>query len=177
MPESLGEVVAARLALLPDRARRALVPVAVLRYPTIDLVAAGIGAPYSASQLVLEQAAAAGIAERTVYAFYFTHPLYASVVYSSTPPPERRLVHRRLAAALHDMEERACHLALAAEGPDAELAWALDAAARHADARGAPHTAFDLTEQALELTPPDQILDVERRRIQAAEYRRHASEP
>jgi predicted ATPase len=177
VPESLSEVVAARLALLPDLARRVLLPVAVLRYPTVDLVAAGIGAPYIASELALEQAAAAGIAERTVYAFHFTHPLYASVVYSSTPPPERRLVHRRLAAALHDMEEQACHLALAAEGPDAELAGALAAAASHAGARGAPDTAFDLTEQALELTPPDQIVDVERRRIQAAEYRRHASEP
>jgi predicted ATPase len=104
VPESLSEVVAARLALLPDLARRVLLPVAVLRYPTVDLVAAGIGAPYIASELALEQAAAAGIAERTVYAFHFTHPLYASVVYSSTPPPERRLVHRRLAAALHDME-------------------------------------------------------------------------
>jgi hypothetical protein len=75
------------------------------------------------------------------------------------------------------MEEQACHLALAAEGPDAELAGALAAAASHAGARVAPDTAFDLTEQALELTPPDQIVDVERRRIQAAEYRRHASEP
>ncbi|MDR2987337.1 MAG: AAA family ATPase [Nocardiopsaceae bacterium] len=177
VPESLNEVIAARLAQLPDLARRALLPLAVLRYPTVDVVAAGIGAPYSATELALEQAAAAGIAERNVYAFRVTHPLYASVVYSTTPPPERRLVHRRLAAALHDMEERACHLAPGAERPDAELAENLDAAARHADARGASDTAADLTEQARELTPPDQIVDVERRKIQGAEYRRHALEP
>lgn len=34
-----------------------------------------------------------------------------------------------------------------------------------------------MTEQALELTPPDQIIDVERSKIQAAEYRRHAIQP
>jgi tetratricopeptide (TPR) repeat protein len=102
--------------------------------------------------------------------------LFASAVYSSAPPRERRQVHRRLAAVLNDVEERAWHLARAAAAPDAELAGFIDAAAEHARARGAPEAAFDLTEQALELTPPDRTADVQQRRVRAAEYRYHAGE-
>jgi DNA-binding CsgD family transcriptional regulator len=176
VPDNLNGLVTARLALLPDRARRALLPAAVLRSPTVGLVAAGTGAPPGESRRALEQAAAAGIAEVTGSAVRFTHPLFASAVYSSSSPEERRQVHRCLAAVLEDVEERAWHLALAAAAPDTELAGILDAAADHARARGAPEAAFDLTEQALELTPPDRTADVQQRRVRAAEYRYHAGE-
>jgi DNA-binding CsgD family transcriptional regulator len=176
VPENLSGLVTARLALLPDRARHALLPAAVLRSPTVALVAAGTGTPLGGSRLALEQAAAAGIAEVTGSAVGFTHPLFASAVYASAPARERRRVHRRLAAVLEDVEERAWHLALAAAAPDADLAEILDAAAEHARARGAPEAAFDLTEQALELTPPERMIDVQQRRVRAAEYRYHAGE-
>jgi len=176
VPDNLSELIAARLALLPDPARRALLAAAVLRSPTIGLVAPGAGVPPGESRRALEQAAAAGIAEVAGSAIRFTHPLFASAVYSSAPPRERRQVHRRLAVVLDDVEERAWHLALAAEAPDADLARLLDAVAEQARARGAPETAFDLTEQALELTPPDRRADVQQRRVRAAEYRYHAGE-
>ncbi len=176
IPGNLSGIVAARLAPLPDRARRALLPAAVLRSPTVGLVAAGMGAASGQSRRALEQAAAAGIVEVTGAAVRFSHPLFASAVYSSAIPGERRQVHARLAAVLDDVEERAWHLALAAEAPDGELAAILDAAAEHARARGAPEAAFDLTEQALELTPPDKTSDVQQRRVRAAEYRYHAGE-
>ena len=176
VPDNLSEVVTARLALLPDRARRALLPAAVLRSPTVELAAVGAGMQHGASRQALEQAAAAGIAEVTGSAVRFAHPLFASSVYLSASIRERRQVHRRLAAVLEDVEERAWHLALAAAAPDAELAAILDLAADHARARGAPEAAFDLTEQALELTPPDRPTDMQQRRVRAAEYRYHAGE-
>ena len=64
-------------------------------------------------------------------------------------------MHRALASAVTDVEERARHLALAAEGPDAAIASELDAAAEHAVARGAPTAAAELCELAAELTPAD----------------------
>ena len=176
LPDGLSGLVAARLARLPERARRVLVAAAALRSPTVRLVAAGMGAPVDESRRALEQAAAAGIAELSGSAVRFTHPLFASAVYSSAAPHERRQVHRRLAAVLDDVEERAWHLALAAEAPAAELAETLDAAAEHARARGAPEAAFDLTEQALALTPPGRTAEVQQRSVRAAEYRYHAGE-
>ena len=62
---------------------------------------------------------------------------------------KRRAVHRALADAVTDLEERARHLALAAEGPDAVVASYLEAAAEQAVARGAPSAAGELYELPL----------------------------
>jgi len=177
LPDSLRALIGARVAALPERARHALLPAAALRSPTVELVTAGMDGPRDGSRQALEQAAAAGIIEVDEPRVRFTHPLFAAVVYSSAGHRERRQAHRRLAAVLDDAEERAWHLALAANGADADLANTLDAAAEHARARGAPDAAFELTEQALRLTPPGRVAEVQRRRVQAAEYHYHAGEP
>ena len=83
----------------------------------------------------------------------FAHPLLASICYEQAPLWKRRAVHRALAGAVTDVEERARHLALAAEGPDAAVAAELDAAAEQAAARGATAAAAELCELAAELTP------------------------
>jgi len=176
LPDNLRGLVAARIATLPERTRRALLPAAVLHAPTVELVAAGMGGTAAESRRALEQAAAAGIVEVGESGVRFTHPLFAAAAYSSSEPRQRRQAHRRLAAALDDVEQRAGHLALAATGADPALAEALDTAAEHARARGAPETAFELTEYALRLTPPGQIAEVQRRRVRAAEYHYHAGE-
>ena len=49
----------------------------------------------------------------------FAHPLLASICYEQAPVWKRRAVHRALAEVVTDSEERARHLALAADGPDA----------------------------------------------------------
>src|SRR5207237_49020 len=67
----------------------------------------------------------------------FSHPLLAPACYEAMPLHKRRQVHRRVAILAIDPEERARHLAIAATGPDEEIAAALDAAAAHAHARGA----------------------------------------
>jgi DNA-binding CsgD family transcriptional regulator len=176
LPDNLRGLVGARVAALPERARQALLPAAVLRSPTVELVTAGMGETAGGSRRALEQAEAAGIVEVSESHVRFTHPLFAAAVYSSAGPQERRRAHRCLAAVLDDVEERAWHLALAADGADAQLAGVLDTAAEHARARGAPEAAFELTEQALRLTPPGRVVEVQWRRVQAAEFHYHAGE-
>jgi DNA-binding CsgD family transcriptional regulator len=101
----------------------------------------------------------------------FAHPLLAAAAYQSTAETERREVHRRLAQTVEELEERARHLALAAERSDAEVADVLDRAAEHARGRGASAAAAELCEEARRLTPPDRPDDEERRTLTTARYR------
>ena len=73
----------------------------------------------------------------TVGQLSFAHPLLASAAYSQASPARRRDLHRRLAEIVAYPEERARHVALAAEGPDEEVALALEEGARSAYSRGA----------------------------------------
>ncbi len=100
----------------------------------------------------------------------FTHPLLAPVCYDDMPLFRRRRLHRRLADLDLDPEERARHLALAAAGPDEEIAATLDLAATHARGRGAAQAAAELAERAIGLTPPDALDGINRRRIAAADH-------
>ncbi len=59
----------------------------------------------------------------------FTHPLLAASVYQHADEATRRSAHAALAAVVRDPLGRARHLALAAEGADAEIAASLDEAA------------------------------------------------
>ena len=67
-----------------------------------------------------------------------------------------------------DLEESARHMALAALGPDAQVATTLATAAEHARARGAPAAAAALLEHAAQLTPADGAGVARRRLIDAA---------
>ena len=77
-------------------------------------------------------------------------------------------MHARLAEVVDDPDERARHLALAAAGPDHDVAAAVEAAARRARARGAPQAAAELWEQARRLTPASDS-DGWRRALEAGE--------
>ena len=85
----------------------------------------------------------------------FSHPLFAGAVYERASRGRRRELHRELAERLADPEERARHLALAAEEPSEEIAAALDRGAEHAYRRGAPEAAGELAEDAMRQTPPN----------------------
>ena len=67
-----------------------------------------------------------------------------------------------------DPEESARHLALAVDGPSAEVASRLEAAARFATARGAPSSAGELLELAIGLTQPDDRATLCERNLEAA---------
>jgi DNA-binding CsgD family transcriptional regulator len=169
VPEDLQQLLGSRLATLPRSARDTLLVVAAVARPSEDLVlAAADGGDHTTTGLA--SAEAAGIIERTGGRIRFSHPLFGSAVYRSASPRRRRALHLRLAKLVTDPEEHARHLALAASGPDLEVARALDEAASHSRARGAPDAAADLAELARQLTPPEEVDAIRRRSIEAAEY-------
>ncbi len=144
VPESLQALVAARVRALPAETRAALLRAAALARPDLCLVEAASLAPAEEAGLVR-----IGAGDQVEFA----HPLFASAVYSSTPLARRREAHRELAAAVADPEEIVRHLALACDGPDAEVAGALRGAAQRARTRGAPETAAELAQLAIRLLP------------------------
>ena len=103
--------------------------------------------------------------------------MLASACYAGVPLPRRRRLHQRLARLDVGLEERARHLAIAATGPDDEIAASLDAAAALAAARGAVQAAAELGQRAVALTPPEPLEALNRRRIDAASYCRRAGDP
>ncbi len=164
---NLRELVRARLARLPRSASETLLPAAALSHPTVALVERAVGSEHVDSDL--ESAVQAGVIEIHGDVISFTHPLLASIPFSDAPPRVRRGVHRRLAAVVIEREERARHLALAAESPDAQVAAELEDAAMRAYSRGAVAAAAALAEQAFRLTPPELATETHRRVLVAAD--------
>ena len=172
VPESLNELLGGRLARLPTDTGDVVLFAAALARPTVELVVAAHGHRETVVD-ALETAAREGVVELDDSRLRFAHPLLASICYEQAPIWKRRAIHGALARALSDVEERARHMALAAEGPDAVVASYLDAAAEQAAARGATGSAAELSELAAELTPDDPAL-VRQRLVQAANYHRLA---
>lgn len=152
LPESLGGLVRERLAALSTDARDVSVHAAALSHPTAALLETVLGAERARAGLTA--ARGASVVAAADDPIRFTHPLLASEVYASVGEDDRRDLHRRLAAVVAEPGEVARHLALGATGPDPDVATALDAAATHAHARGAPDAAAELSELAAGLTPP-----------------------
>lgn len=168
VPESLIELIHDRLLALPDRTRSALLTVAVASRPSLALVGATIGGPGRAAA-ALDPAVRAGVVVVTTGRIRFTHPLLGAVHYSQSALADRLRAHLDVAKVVSDPEERARHMALAAEGPDREVADALDAASLRASGRGAPDSAADLAELALAMTPSSRRHDLARRLVRAGE--------
>jgi DNA-binding CsgD family transcriptional regulator len=169
VPEDLQQLLSARLAALPTSARLPLLAIAATSQPTEELALAAVGAN-EGSRGGLAKAEAAGVIERSDGRVRFSHPLLGSTVYLNALPRERRDMHLRLAELSDEPEERARHLALGSDGPDDDVARALDEAARHSRARGAPDAAADLAELARQLTPLENVIELRRRSLEAAEF-------
>lgn len=171
IPVDLHALLRERLARLPGRTRALLVTAAALPRPTVDLLEAATG---SLDEVAadLERALQARVIELEQDQVRFSHPLLASVCYADASPRRRRQAHARLAEIVDGPEARARHLALAAEGPDEEVALALDEAARQAIVRGAPLAAAELSEMAAQATAREQEASW-RRRLKAAARARH----
>jgi len=168
VPETLEELVRARLSGLPASALEALALAAAfgtLSEPLLEQAGVAPGA--------LDPALVAHVIERENGMIRFTHPLLSSVLYRDLGE-ERRSVHERLAEVVRDPLLRARHLALSRDGPDADAAGVLDNAAMLAAQRGASAVAAELAEQAVRLTPPD-ACDERRRRALAAARAQHAA--
>jgi DNA-binding CsgD family transcriptional regulator len=86
----------------------------------------------------------------------FRHPSLRAAVYQAAPLPDRREVHRALAAATDpgvDPDRRAWHRAHAAAGPDEDVAAELERSAAGAQGRGGVAAAAAFLQRSAELTP------------------------
>jgi DNA-binding CsgD family transcriptional regulator len=167
VPQSLGELLRGRIAALSPETRETLLLAAALSEPRLGVLAAAIDAD---PRSVLRPAIEAQVIGLEGDRIRFAHPLLASAAYGLAEDAERREAHARLAGIVEEQEERARHLALAAEGPNERVADALERASSHAQARGATAAAAELSEQAARLTPPHLLDDVQRRAVAAARY-------
>ena len=170
VPETLEELVRARISGLPASTRDALALASALGTTSESLLEqAGVAAD------ALDAAAVANVIERENGTIRFTHPLLSSVLYRDLGE-ERRSVHRRIADVVEDPLLRARHLALSRDKPDADVARVLDDGARLAADRGAAAVAAELAEQALRLTPVDGRDERHRRALAAARAHHAAGE-
>ena len=147
LPRSLDDVASARLELLSGKAKEALLFVAALADPRQDVLER-LGVIQEV-QLGVD----AGVLEVEGDSFRFAHPLMRAAAWLGASRERRRAVHRRLAAAVPDLEQRARHLAAATQPPSATVADLLEVAGTNAYLRGAPTAAAELLDRALELAP------------------------
>ncbi len=164
LPATLQDFVRERIADLPDETRTALATAAALSRPSLALVDAG----------ALEPAVQAQVVEVDGEDVRFAHPLLRTAAYALVGPAERRELHRRLADRVSEVEERARHLALAAEDPDDHVAEQIEDGAAAAFQRGAPESAAELAGQAVRLTAAP--AEARRRALLEAEYRFEAGD-
>ncbi|WP_055552083.1 AAA family ATPase [Streptomyces sp. NBRC 110028] len=144
--DRLMRLYAADLDALPADTRHALLLVAADERAVADRIEAL--APAEAAGLL--RITGGGDSARA----RFRHPLIRSAIYHSVPLAARRRAHRELAASLTgEPDRRAWHLAAAAEGPDEEIAAALEESAGRARERGGYTAAVTALERAAELSP------------------------
>ena len=170
VPETLEDLVRARISGLPPATREALALASALGTPSMSVLeAAGVAAD------AFDPAIEAHVIERENGTIRFTHPLLSSVLYNDLGA-KRRGVHRRIAEVSEDSVTRARHLALSRDEPDPDVAGLLDEAAMLATDRGASAIAAELAEQALRLTPTNASDERHRRALAAARAHQAAGE-
>ena len=147
---SIERIYAIRIADLSPETRAALLVVAASEHDDEAIAAALL-------HLELERSAMAD-AERAGLVMLgsvvrFRHPLARSAVYHAARPDEQRRAHLALAAATDRPDRRAWHLAYAADGPDEEVAGALELVGLEARSRGGRPAAAAAFERAAVLSP------------------------
>jgi DNA-binding CsgD family transcriptional regulator len=151
LPSSLGDLVTSRLSRVGEGAEDALLAMASLPDPTIQLVAQAIESTPDRLVDLLGDAEAQAVVAIDGNRVHFTHPVLAHGVYSGATARRRREMHRRLAELVTEPELRARHLALSDATGQPHTIQALDTAAEITRSRGAPAAAAELLELAIGL--------------------------
>ncbi len=164
VPDSLGSLMAGRIAALPAATRHAMLLAAAAAVPSVETLERA----QPGLEAALTPAVEDGVVAVNEGMARFTHPLFAQAVLGRAQPTDLRQTHAELAAATRAPEARARHLGQAAEGPDESVAEALVEAAAGARDRGATLDATALYREAGWATPAD-LADrrLERQRLAA----------
>jgi len=152
-----------RVRELPVETQRALV-VAAAGAGGDGVVVAAATEALGIAATALDAAETAGLVVLGDRALAFRHPLVRSAVYQGAAPAQRRAAHCALAGA-EQGDRRAWHLASAADGPDEEIAAALEATAERARSRGGYASQSRALERSAELSLDP---DAQGRRLLAA---------
>lgn len=158
-----------RLDHLTGDARRALLCVAEEGTGAREVILgalSGLGLNHRS----LDESVAAGLLISDGSNVRFRHPLLRSVAHQTAAAEEVRSIHSLLASEVDDEDQRAWHLAAAAEGKDEIAAAALEQAAKRALSRGAAAPAASALQRAAELS---EDLHVRVARISAAARAAH----
>lgn len=147
LPESVDALLSERVAGLHPEVRTALLAVAVSPGARAVELVQVVG------EDALEDAVRAGLVVVEREHVRCAHPLLGEAARIRTRASERRELHARLAAVVHDEQRRALHLAKAVSGADGAVADEVAVAAERAAERGALTLAVELGERALGLTP------------------------
>jgi len=149
VPADARRLFETRIGRLTPDERLALATVAAMATPSREpLVADHLGPSIDAGLL---------IADADDGRIRFAHPLVVDASLDAVSEADRRAIHARLADLATSAEDRGRHLALAATGPDEDVAAALDAAASEARRRGATSMAAEWAGQAAARTPPEEV--------------------
>ena len=164
---ALEAAYAGRVAALGAKTGRALLVLAA----SGDAVLGSLGPALACQRCAvadLQPAADAGLVMIERGRLSWRHPLVRSAVYYGAPAADRAAAHRAVADGLPQGEPGwAWHRAAAADGPDEQVAAALDQVAADASRRAGFATAARAAEQAAGLSARPQ--DAARRRLTAAD--------
>jgi DNA-binding CsgD family transcriptional regulator len=160
LPDRLAWAIRRRAGSFPAPIREVLCAAALTQSPSVRILASVTGrndaevrdavAAAERTGVVVTRAGLGGHGQETVV---FGHPLFRSGAAELLPPARVRALHRAFASLVDDPEELGRHLAASAQGPDVDVATALDVASRHARGRGALDAAADLSEMSARFTP------------------------
>jgi len=143
-----------RLGAYGPRTRRALAVVAADRDGEVSRISSAFRA-LDIDLAALEPAERERVVAVDADAIRFAHPLLRTAAARIVDPPERRRIHRALAANCPSgSEAEAWHLADATVGSDESVAAKLEAVVARAVLIGGPGAGVDAAERAAYLTPP-----------------------
>ncbi len=165
----LEQVFGGRVRELPAPTRQALLVAAASESGAMDIVLEAMER-LNIPRAALDPAESAGLIAVREGRLAWRHPLVRSASYHGATGPERRATHLALAEVAREArleDNRAWHLAAAAEVPAEDVARALEDVAARARARGGLAGAMRALATAARLTPDDETCA--RRGLAAAE--------